>query len=120
MGASKGAAVVKRELRESARETAMKRMSQKPDERDILTQEYERGYSVHHILTSEHWPAVEAIIYRHLKIEDLTRAGRGMSEEGLLNASRRFAIVQGILDDIYTLSEISKRAKERLDEMSPQ
>lgn len=118
MSPTYGGKAVKQALYAKAEKAAGQRLTNLEHNRELLTKSYERGYHVAQMLETEGWQHVEAVIFRkHLGLDKLVQAASGESKEVLLGASQRYAVVQGILDDIYTLVATSKRAKEMLDEL---
>ena len=109
-----GAAIIKRKLLENADSTAGERVLAKVGRDDVLREAYERGYHVARMVQSEGWKTVEAVIYKHMKLDDMTKLARSDNREALANATYRYAILQSLLDDVYTLVATSNRAKEAL------
>lgn len=123
MEPTRGSAAVRSELldsavrqaRDSAHETLNKRKVR--NDKMVLNHEYERGEGLRKVMESDTGQLIQDIILKHMKADELAKASREGDANALALAVERVSVVQAILDELQLTVALSKRARERLDEL---
>ena len=73
------------------------------------------GPSAFEVIELDEWSLIEAILFKAMGIGDMTKAVRSKDKEKLIASAEGFAVIQGVLDEIYEISAAGKVAQSMLD-----
>ena len=83
----------------------------------VLKEVVEKGRQVDSILNAEYWFVIEKILDKAMGLSGFTESMRGKDAKTMLTSAEQYAVVQGIYDDIYNLSERGKAAQIMLNDL---